>query len=160
MRWPADVLAYMCLRGGMTHPQATVAVAIALAATEGDDAYLWQSETPGGRSFVGAWAIPTDLLDGAELETAGRLSGSVAIVRRLTGPQGDDWAWSPVFAVGDWRKRLEDATAAVAHPQPGITDDTVQMRLSMADAVQAARSAIVDAKSSMLATIEHLLRQV
>lgn len=160
MRWPADVLAHVCLAAGMMPTDATVAVAVALAATEGDDKYLWVSDSPGGRTFMGAWAIPSDLIAIDETLDPLRLSQAASIVRRLTGPQGDQWAWSDAYAIGDWRWRLDDASAGVAHPRPGIADDLPQMRMAMGEAIEARRSAIESARASMLGTVEHLRKLV
>lgn len=160
MQWPADVIAFYAIRAGMAPAEAAVAVAVALSGTEGDDAYQWAVDAPGGRSYLGAWAIRDDIAaEHPDLDPM-RLAQAAQMVRRLTGRTGDNWAWSDVHATGDWRKRLDDATEAVTHPQAGITSDLPQLSMTMDDAIEARRSAITSARTSMLNSVEHLRKLV
>lgn len=160
MRWPANVIAYYIKATGMRPSGAVVAVAIALDATEGEDAYWWQQDRPNGRTFAGAFAIPLDVIDPDWDLDPLKLSQAAQIVRRLTGPQGDRWDWSPAFAANGWRRRLEDAQAGLARPAPGIADDTAQMVIGGIEAAAAVRQSIRDARASMLASVDHLRLQV
>lgn len=160
MRWPADVLAYYALRSGMRTSAAIVAVAVALDATEGESAYWWTPDRPNARTLAGAWAIPLDVIDPAWSLDPLSLPQAAQIVRRLTGPQGDQWNWSPAFVANGWRRRIEDATEAVGHPRPGIESDVPQMQIGGIEAQAATRSAIAGARASMLASTEHLRKQI
>lgn len=160
MRWPADVLAHYVLAAGFAHEDAPTVVAMALAATEGDDAYVWRSDVPGGQSFVGPWAIPEMLaLEFFDLD-AGRLSQAATMLRRLHVAHDGRWDWLPIAQAHTWEDRLDDATAGVLAPRVGIDNDTGLVRTAMDNAAGALSSALVTARRSMLATVEHLRRQV
>lgn len=120
MKWPANVLAYQALSAGFQRDDAITAVAVALAGTEGDDAYRTPAATLGATALVGAWSIPDDgspLLAGVDLT---KLSQNADAAHRLWEAAGRSWQWSAVWRAGTWRGRLDDARRGVAAPQRGV----------------------------------------
>lgn len=159
MRWPADVLAYYVLAAGFGVDDAITAVALALAATEGDDAYRWEPTTPDGRVLLGAWAVPADEANAYPDLDPLRLPTAAKLLWALTAGERRPWDWLPVYAAGEWRSRLDDATAGVRAPRAGIDTTTGLIRSSMADTSAALSSAITSARASMLSSVEHLRQQ-
>lgn len=159
MRWPADVLAYYVLAAGFRADEAPMVVALALAATEGDDTYRFDEDAPGARSSLGAWAIPShEAALFSDLDPL-RLSQAAKLLRALRTAHDGSWDWLPVYVVGDWRNRLDDATAGVKDPRAGLDSSTGLIRTSMDETSNVLSSALVQARASMLAGIEHLHRQ-
>ncbi len=123
MRWPAGVIAQVVLDAGWNRDTAVTPVAVALAATGGDDAYIGRWPTGDRYAYVGAWAVPWDRLDPASTLNPWRLRDCARIVRTLTGPAGDDWSWSAVHRQGLPAAVVRAAEAGVASPAPGYAQD-------------------------------------
>lgn len=160
MRWPADVIAYYVLDAGFTGDEAAMVVAMALAATDGDDGYRWTPSTPGGQVLVGAWAIPADGLDLAAVATASRLREAPKLLRTLRDAHDGSWDWLPAYVAADWPNRLVDAREGLRAPMAGLATPVGVMRTTMDETAGALTSAITSARASMLASAEHLRRQV
>lgn len=139
MRWPATVLASVAFDAGFSRFTAPTAVAVAVAATNGDDAYIGRWPTGDRYAYVGAWAIPWDQLEATDTLNPWRLRDCARIALRLTGPDRDDWSWSVVWRQGIPEAVWATARAAVDHPARGVADmapGPVTALVGLSDALQ------------------------
>lgn len=120
MRWPAGVIAQVCLGAGFNRDTAPTAVAVALAASGGDDGFRFGPTVAGGPAFSGAWAIPVDQDENGSHSGSRSLREQARHVRDLTGPRQDDWSWSVVWRQGGHERFMASARAAVDSPTRGI----------------------------------------
>lgn len=119
MRWPAGVIASVCLGAGFNRDTAVTAVAVALAATGGDDSAVFGPTILDGPAFAGAWAVPLELVHQYPESSPFSLREQARVVRALTGPAGDNWSWSVIWRQGSHEPFLASARAAVDNPAPG-----------------------------------------
>lgn len=114
MRWEPGALAGFLAAPRLNGEQLAEGVAVALAATGGDDAY----EATAGRPLLwdrrGPWAIDVVAYPWAGMLNLADPRIAAAAARDLWHDAGDSWAWSPVHGTAAWRIELHDARAAVA----------------------------------------------
>lgn len=143
MRWSPSTVAGFAQNAGFGDDELVMAVAVALAASDGWDD-VWNEVDPMlTERLVGLWQVPTWLVSE---ETSHRLTNPVVNAEaafRLWLASDCSWNWSPTFAVGGWKYRIPEARAAVQSPQMGesivvpvMPIDTTSNRLSARSAIR------------------------
>lgn len=120
-QWYDTSLPIFVRKAGFLGNPITQAVALILAASNGDDAYSYQSDVPGSATLKGLFGIP----DTPELNPKGvnlyDPYANAKVAYQMWRSNGKTWNWLPQFASGVWRQQIESARLAVttpASPQP------------------------------------------
>lgn len=125
MRWAIPALVGFAEQPGWVGNDLTVAVSVALATSDGDDAWSW---SPGGVPPVtqcGLWGIDPAAVEpnvAAQL-TDPRVNAGVAYA--IWNANDGSWVWSPAWAGGAWRGFTSDVQAVIAgrdRTQPATGD--------------------------------------
>lgn len=113
MRWDAAPLAGFLSAPRLTDEDVAEGVAVALAATGGDDAY----HAVGGRPRLwdrrGVWAIDVVMAPWAGMLDLFNPVVAAAAARDLWWDAGGSWGWSTVFGTTAWRLELSAAREAL-----------------------------------------------
>lgn len=112
MNWRAPALCGFAERAGWSGEPVVMAVAVALGASDGDDAYIARLWGGAHTSYVGLWQVPVPTGD---VETTyamlGPLVNAQDAFRRYTDAD-DTFDWCVGFQTGRWRSYVRPATLA------------------------------------------------
>lgn len=110
--WPASTVAHFAREAGFRDDELVEAIAVALASSGAQDAYVQDSFMPGVSRMVGLFGIDVVLFtDYTEQELFDpRESSRAAYELTLLQPRG--FAWSAVYRAGAHREFMEQSRAA------------------------------------------------
>jgi hypothetical protein len=139
VKWTSPVVAGFAKNAGWTDKDLVFAVAVALAASEGEDALENVVDFQPIAKLVGLWQVPDWML---EEPTKSRLTNPVTNAKAayaLWLEHEQTWNWLPTFRTGGWRFRLVEAALACKTPQMG---EEQANPIVLVDIVPTRRSAI------------------
>lgn len=119
MRWPPNVLAHALVKAGCPAAQLPHGIAVAMATSDGDDAWRWLADLPGTESYLGCWGVPGSWLAEHPNVAPYVLADSAMAATALLSEHGD-WSWSISWRAGGWRAWLDVATTAATAPAAGF----------------------------------------
>jgi hypothetical protein len=143
MIWDLPAIAGFAEAGGWRREALVEAVAVAVAASGGDDALVDEVPTGAGPVTVGLWQVPADGGVGFDEESLLRPALNAAAAHRLYVDAGNTWTWSTWWGAPGWDRYMADAKAAVASGRRRQTASEIgpvdQIRQSAGRAAQTAR---------------------
>jgi hypothetical protein len=105
-----------CRDAGFLRSDLRKAIAIALTASEGNDAFKYESPSNPADIYQGLFGIPqTDIPDTFKGNVYDPLANA-KLAHNLWRMAGKQWDWSPYYAGGVWRSHLEVAREAILTP--------------------------------------------
>lgn len=158
MRWPAPVVAGIARAAGWTGDDLTMAVAVALAGSDGDDSFVLPGVAGLVDDRIGWWLIPAGDLDYPARVELARPAVNAETARQLWADAGGSWAWNPAYAAGTWTARLDEARAAGQRPAGGIVPTTGQTAARVPAAALAVARRVAERTAELLAVARGLGR--
>lgn len=150
--WAPSSINTFASQAGFTGKAKVLAVAIALAASSGDDAYHYEYAEGTGIQYVGLFGIPAALIPERLIGNLYDPKVNANLAFQLWRSDSGTWDWSPYYASGVWRQfssiARESATATAA-PQSVSTVSGVRHGVS---AQSSARLSTKGAVGAMVAT--------
>lgn len=150
--WSPVAVADFCRKAGWTSTSLQQATAIALAASQGDDAYDYGYAASTLDDYKGLFGIPLSLIPSMFKGNLFDPLANAKLAYSLWRRGNRSWDWSPYYRSGAWRTYLtvaKDAISAPPTPQetPGITGATrvSKGRQSMDITLHGGEQRIIDA---------------
>lgn len=114
--WRAPALVGFVEAAGFRGGDRAVAVAVALAASHGDDAFLSTGWAGSEIVSVGLWQVGADRGDTRTVAALLDPLRNAEAARQSFLDTDRSWSWCVGWQSGRWRLHLADAREAVAHP--------------------------------------------
>lgn len=114
--WSPVMVCKFCRDAGFLRDDLRKGIAIALAASQGDDAYTYVSPTNSTDTYKGLFGIhSTDVPNTFKGNLYDPLANA-KLARSLWQKAGKSWDWSPYYSGGVWRSYLAVAREAILTP--------------------------------------------
>lgn len=135
--WAAKDVAEFARQANWPSESLPIAVAVALAASDGDDhAHVTVPGVPDG-DWRGLWLARGSLVHGEPPDALYDPRTAARAARALCGDSGTDWAWSEVWRAGSYRARLGEAEAALRGDAADVTIEGLASPTDVGGAVAA-----------------------
>lgn len=115
--WAPEAIAYFAGKAGWAGEDLAVAVAVALASSDGRDHLVVSIPPPPLHEYVGLWLVPANERTGRTVAELLNPYVNADTARRLWLLEGGGWSWSHAWQTGRWRWRMIQARRAVQHPR-------------------------------------------
>lgn len=115
-RLAPEAVAFWAGTAGFVGTPLAEAVAVALAATGGEDAYHWHVGGPGSPDYRGLWAIDVGTIHQFERVDMFDPRWCAWVARQLYDYAHHQWVWHPAWRNGRAAALMARATEAAANP--------------------------------------------
>lgn len=152
--WNTDAVIGFVRKAGFTGIPLNQATAIALATSDGDDAYYVTTDAPGHGPWVGLFGIE----DNSTQNPKGvKLLDPVANARlayNLWRSNGKSWDWSPQYVSGEWKGKLAGVRATLLLPASPQSVSTLGNTGTAEIAKASIRSVTADATATAASVLD------
>lgn len=117
MIWDLPAIAGFAEQGGFRRDQLAEAMAIAVVASQGDDALVEASLFGDLPVVAGLWQVPVADRVGFDVDSLLQPTINARAAHTLWKEAGQSWEWSPAYLAGTWRIVIDNAWDVVRSGQ-------------------------------------------
>lgn len=113
MIWDLPAIAGFAEQGGFRRDELAEAMAVAVVASQGDDALVDAPMFGDLPVSVGLWQVPTSDRIGFDVDALLVPATNARAAHTLWREAGQSWSWSPAFLTGRWQNIIDNAWETV-----------------------------------------------